>query len=166
MVPTELLEDSAFDIPSVIGAMLGERLGRILAEKFATGSGAATPRGIVTAATLGKTAAATNAITFDEVFDLIHSVDPAYRVGAGFLMHDNVILALRKLKAAGTGEYLWQSGAREGVPDRIAGYPLTVCQEMASVITNSAGMLCRTFLNQSICGMMPLQVSMIQVAHQ
>jgi hypothetical protein len=37
------------------------------------------PKGIVTAATLGVTAASATAITADEIVNLIHSVDPAYR---------------------------------------------------------------------------------------
>jgi len=98
LVPYELLEDSAFDIPSVLGEMLGERLGRILNTKFTTGSGAATPNGIVTASSVGKTTASGTAITWDEVTDLIHSIDPAYRNGAAFMFHDGIYQYLRKLK--------------------------------------------------------------------
>lgn len=133
LVPYELLEDSVFDIPSMLGSMLGERLGRKTAVDFTTGAGAAGPRGIVTAASLGKTTAGAQAILADELFDLIHSIDPAYRSNAAFMMHDNVVLYLRKLKD-GDGKYIWQNGMSEGVPDRILGYPLTVSMEMASSV--------------------------------
>ncbi len=56
-VPTELLEDSAFNIPSMLGSLLGERLGRITNTHFTTGDGAAKPRGITTMTTAGKTTA-------------------------------------------------------------------------------------------------------------
>lgn len=136
LVPYELLEDSIIDLPRVLGAMLGERLGRITNTKFTTGSGGATPKGIVTAATLGVTAASATAIAASEVFDLVHRIDPAYRTGAGFMMHDNIVLHLRKL-TNGDGDWLWQSGMREGVPDRLADYPMTINQDMASSVATS-----------------------------
>lgn len=135
--PVELLEDSAFDLAAVIGQMLGERLGRISNTKFTTGSGAGTPRGIVTASTAGKTTASATAIAADEILDLIHSVDPAYRVGAGFMFHDNILLALRKLKD-GESRYLWQSGMNTGSPDTLFGYPTMINQDMASSVASAA----------------------------
>lgn len=136
LVPTELIEDSVFDIAGVLGPMLGERLGRILESKFTTGTGAATPKGIVTAATLGVTAASATAITYDEVIRLEHSVDPAYRNSAGYMCHDNVVLALRLLKD-GNGQYLWRSGVDSDRPDTLNGRPITVNQNMASSIATT-----------------------------
>ncbi len=137
LVPTELLEDSVFDIAGVIGPMLGERLGRILESKFTTGTGAATPKGIVTAATLGHTTASATAITYDEIIRLEHSVDPAYRNSAGYMMHDSVMLALRLLKD-GNGQYLWRSGVDSDRPDTLNSRPVTVNQNMASTIESAA----------------------------
>lgn len=136
LVPYELLEDSFVDLPGVLGAMLGERLGRITNTKFTTGSGANTPKGIVTAASLGYTAASATAIVYDEVIRLEHSVDPAYRMGAGYMCHDNVVLALRLLKDS-NGMYLWQNGIDSGSTDRLNGYPLTVNQDMASSVATT-----------------------------
>src|SRR5690606_31190573 len=51
-VSAEILEDSAFDLPSILGAMLGERLGRILNEHCTTGDGDSKPRGIAVAASV------------------------------------------------------------------------------------------------------------------
>lgn len=141
LVPVELLEDSAFDLASVVGSMLGERLGRITNEEFTTGSGAAMPKGIVPASTLGVTTVSATAITADEILGLVHSVDPAYRTGAGFMFHDSILLAIRKLKD-GNGQYLWQPGLQAGTPDRLANYPYTVNQDMqASVATATKTML-------------------------
>lgn len=137
LVPYELLEDEEFGLPSLLGEMLGERLGRITSKRFTTGSGASTAKGIVTASALGVTAASQTAIAADEIFQLIHSVDPAYRIGSGFLMNDAVMLHLRLLKD-GNGNYLWQNGMRDGVPDRLNGYTITISQEMASTIESAA----------------------------
>lgn len=134
-VPNELLQDSAFNLVAVISAMLGERLGRITNTRATTGTGAGTFKGIVTAATLGKTTASGTVITPDEVLDLIHSVDPAYRIGARFMFHDNVLLHLRK-KKAGDGNYIWQDGLA-GAPSTLWAYPYTINQDMSSTITST-----------------------------
>jgi len=135
-IPEELIEDSAFDISSVIGAMLGERLGRITNTMMTTGTGAAPqPKGIVTAATTGVTTASDTAITWDEIYDLEHSIDPAYRNGASFMAHDTIIKYLRKLKN-GEGEPIWAENWNTGRPDTINGYPYTVNQDMSSTITS------------------------------
>lgn len=134
-IPVELLEDSAFDLPSVLGEMLGERLGRIQNSKFTTGSGAGTPRGVVTGATLGVTAAGAAAITADELIDLQYALDPARRMNARYMFHDNVLLAVRKLKD-GQGQYLFQSNAQQGAPDTLVGRPYTINLDMASAIAS------------------------------
>jgi len=75
----ELAQDSIFNMEPILGSLLGERLGRIANSKLTTGSGSSDVQGIVTGSSLGKTAAAVAAITADEIIDLLHSVDPAYR---------------------------------------------------------------------------------------
>lgn len=138
LVPDQLLRDQAVNLPAVLGQMIGERLGRVLNSKYTNGTGAATPYGIVNRATLGKTAASATAITADELLELVHQIDPAYRtMGCRWMFHDSILLALRKLKD-GEGRYLWQSGVATGSPDMLWGYPITNNQDMASSITASA----------------------------
>lgn len=138
-VPNELLQDSVFNLPQVLGGMLGERLGRIQNTKYTTGSGANTAKGITVCAAAGVTAASATSIAFDELIDLEHSIDPSRRKmpGVGYMFHDSVLKALRKLKD-GEGRYLWQSGANSGAPDTLNTYPYTVNQDMASSIAASA----------------------------
>ena len=132
-ISSELLRDSAFNLASVIGSIIGERLGRIEARKFAVGSGnGIVPRGIVNAAPVGYTTAAASGITFDDLSNFIFSVDPAYRAapGAGFLLHDKMVALLRLLKD-GMGRYLWTAGSvTTGEEPKIWEYPYQVCQEM------------------------------------
>lgn len=135
-VPYELLQDSAFDLAGDLGAILGERLGRITASKYATGTGASEPRGIVTASSVGKTTAAGTAITLDEVQDLIASIDPAYRSGSGFLMHDGVWSYLRKVKDGNARYYIQDDVTGTAVP-RLFGYPVYLCQEMQSTVATA-----------------------------
>jgi HK97 family phage major capsid protein len=135
LVPFELLEDSAFQLPQILGQMMGERLGRITAQKATLGNGAATMKGIVTCATLGRTTTSATAITYDDLIRLEHSLDPAYRSGAAYMMHDSIVLALRLLKD-GNGRYLWQEGIGNSMPDTLNGRPVFISQEMASSIAS------------------------------
>lgn len=137
-VPVSLLQDSAIDLASLLGSMLGERIGRATAAHFTTGTGAGQPKGIITAATSGVTAASATAIAADELISLVHSVDPAYRMGTGvaWMMHDTVLQAIRKLKD-GNGQYLWQPGLQANVPGSLLGYRVVNNQHMASSIASA-----------------------------
>jgi HK97 family phage major capsid protein len=142
-VSKELADDSIFAMEQVLGDLLGERLGRIANLQLTTGTGSSAPNGIVTASTLGKTAAGIAAITGDEIIDLVHSIDPAYRMGpkVGFMFNDSTLAAIRKLKD-GDGNYLWQMGnVQQGQPGSLLGYSYRVNQAMASLATGSKVML-------------------------
>lgn len=140
-VPSELMQDSAFNLPSLIGKALGERLARIQNRHLTVGDGNSKAHGVVTDATVGKTTSSTTAFTYDEIMDLFHSVDPAYREAGQWMMNDTVLLALKKLKD-GEGNYLWRSGdLSKGVPDTIENKPYSVNQHMASSIVASAKIL-------------------------
>jgi len=136
-VPVSLLQDAAFDLVNWLAAKLGERISRAQNSDYTTGIRGNQPWGIVTAATLGVTAAAQAAIDWDELKQLIHSVDVAYRTGARWMFHDNTALALRQIRD-GMGREIWQSNAREGLPDTIEGYPVTLNNDMASTIATTA----------------------------
>jgi len=135
----ELANDSILNVESLLGELLGERLGRIANSKLTTGSGSSDVEGIVTNSAVGKTAAATAAITADELIDLIHSVDPAYRAAAStaIMMNDSTLAAVRKLKD-GNGSYLWAMGNfQAGIPQNLLGYNVVVNQAMPSLATGN-----------------------------
>lgn len=139
----ELSRDSIFNMESLLGSLLGERLGRIANTQLTTGDGTGDPNGVVTASSLGKTAALTNAITFDEVIDLVHSVDPAYRQSpkVRFMMNDLTLSSIRKLKD-GDGTYIWNMGnIQGGVPGTILGYQYSINQAMDSLAAAKKVML-------------------------
>lgn len=140
LLPYAMIEDAAFDLQGYLGAALAERIARALAEDCTIALGNAAPTGITIGASEGKVAASQTAITFDEVLDLIHSVDPAYRMGAGFMFNDPVLLLLKKLKD-GQNNYLWQPSAQEGQPDRLHGYPYQIAMEMPSPAATARTML-------------------------
>ena len=133
----ELNADSILNMESLLGELLGERMGRTANTALTTGSGSSAVEGIVTGSSLGKTAAATAAVTGDEILDLIHSVDPAYRASTNtaIMMNDSTLSAVRKLKD-GNGNYLWAMGNYQaGVPASLLGYNVVINQAMDSLAT-------------------------------
>ena len=135
----ELDTDSIFNMEALLASLLGERLGRIANTQLTTGSGSSAPQGIMGVTTLGVTAASATAIAFDELFDLEHAVDPAYRASpkAAFMMNDSTLKAVRKLKN-GEGDYIWQMGnVQNGVPGTLNGRRYYVNQAMASIATGN-----------------------------
>lgn len=136
-VSIELLRDAAYPIEATIQQISAERLGRAFNSYSTTGTGSGQPQGVVTAATVGKTAALANAITADEVLDLIHSVDSAYRNSgrAKFMLADTLVAALRKLKDS-NGAYIWAAGLASA-PASLFGYGYTTNNDCAGLTANA-----------------------------
>lgn len=89
-----------FNIEAYIQKLLALRLGRIQGKHHTIGTGSGQPMGAVTGSTLGKTGATgqTTSVTYDDLVDLEHSVDPIYRASARWMMHDDTLKVLRKIK--------------------------------------------------------------------
>jgi HK97 family phage major capsid protein len=103
------------------------------------GDGSGKPTGVVNGSTLGKTAAATNAITADELMDTFYALGRAYRQNAAWIMHDSTIKAVRKLVTGVSGDktYLWSPGLSAGEPDTLLGRPVYASQDMAEIATGN-----------------------------
>lgn len=133
LVSVELLQDSAIDLPSFLGQGLGERIGRIQADHFTTGTGSSQPQGVVTGSSLGANAASATAIAVDDLLNLLHSVDRAYRTNGAWMVHDSILLAIRKLKDS-QNRPIFTESYRDGEPDRLLGYPVIVNNSMDSTV--------------------------------
>jgi HK97 family phage major capsid protein len=144
LVPIELLQDSAFDIESFLARKLGERIGRIQNQHFTIGTGTGQPQGIVTGSSQGKVAAngQTTAVTYDDLVDLEHSVDPSYRYNpmTQFMFHDQTLKALKKLKD-GYGRPLWVPGVALREPDTINNFKYTINNDVPVMAANAKSIL-------------------------
>jgi len=157
-VPFELLQDSSVNIEAFLANRLSTRLGRIQNQYFTTGTGASQPRGIVTGAASGKVGATgqTGTVTYDDLVDLEHSVDPAYRKRGKtrFMFHDNTLAVLRKLKdQQGRPIFLpgyYDNGIAMGIPDTLLGRPFTINQDVATMAANAKSILFGDFTNYKI----------------
>jgi HK97 family phage major capsid protein len=150
-VSVELLQDSAFDITSYVKGKFANRVGRILNTKFTVGAGTTEPKGIITAATAGPTAVgssgndggagtAANSIGTKDLTELIHSVDPVYRQGAAFMMHDSTLKFVRELLDK-QGRPIFQKDFSADTPSTILGYPYFINNDMATIATTNKTVL-------------------------
>lgn len=141
-VSLQLLQDSAFDVETWLARKLGERIGRILNAHFTTGTGTSQPDGIVTGATVGKQGATgqTTTVTYDDLIDLIDSLDPAYQGNAQWMLSQAARKSVRKLKDT-QGRPLWEPSVQAGAPDVLLGYGYTVNQDMPAPAASAKSIL-------------------------
>lgn len=146
-VPFELLQDAQVDIEAFVRNRLVERIGRITNSYFTTGTGTGQPRGLVTGSSAGKTGTTgqTTTVIADDLIDLIHSVDPAYRRNdnCGFMMADGTLGAIRKLKDTQNRPIFipGYDGLGGAMPDSILGYGVTINQDMAAMAASAKSIL-------------------------
>jgi len=164
-VPFELLQDSNVDIEALVVGRLGVRLGRITNQHFTTGTGSGQPNGIVTAAASGKvgTTGQTLTVIYDDLVDLQHAVDPAYRrlPGVGFMMSDSSIKVVRKIKDGQSRPIFvpgFETGVPGGAPDTLLGSPVIVNQDVATMAANAKSILFGAFKNYKIRDVMSVQM--------
>ena len=131
-VPIELLQDSNVDIEAFVRARISQRLGRITNTHFTTGDGSSKPTGLIAAASVGKTGASgqTTTVTYADLVDLEHSIDPAYRVNCKWMFNDGTLKALKKILDS-QNRPLWLPGITVKEPDTILGYPYQINQDVA-----------------------------------
>ncbi len=121
-VTDELLYDNAFNLENYILTQFGKALANAEEDAFLNGDGVGKPLGLF-AATGGGTVAntLTAAIKSDDILDLIYALKRPYRKDAAFIINDQNLAAIRKLKD-NNGAYIWQPSYQAGEPDTILGY--------------------------------------------
>lgn len=139
-VSVELLQDSAFDIESLLARLLGKRIRRAMAIDAVTGDGSGEPLGIAFG-TPDHNLASTTAITYAELLAIVHSVDPDYRENASWAFNDATLATIRGL-LDGNDRPLLTSG-NEGIASArgggtLLGYPVVIDQAFGSATGDNA----------------------------
>lgn len=162
-LPWELTQDSFLDIEAYIQSLLAMRLGRITNTHFTTGTGTGQPRGIVTGAALGKTGATGQTLTviYDDLVDLEHSVNRAYRQSrrCGWMMADSSLKVVRKIKDSQARPIFvpgYETGVPGGAPDTLMGRPITINEDVAAMAANAKSILFGDFKKYVIRRVMDL----------
>jgi HK97 family phage major capsid protein len=147
-ISNELLADEGFDAVGFIASQAGMLIGIAVDTAYVAGTGTTQPTGFLGAATAAVTAATgtgsltglptSGAITgADVLVELYHSIIPQYRPRASWVMHDQTIKIVRKLKDT-TGQYIWQPALVAGQPDTLLGRPVYPDPHMPQVTAASS----------------------------
>ncbi len=139
-VSQELLQDSSFNLNELLGGLLADSFGRGINEDLTVGDGKGKPRGIIGSATDMGSKVAAASITLDNVIDLIKSVDSAYARNGKFMFNRDTLYSLAKIKD-GTGNFIWQNGARDGLSPSLFGKGYVLNDDVPSIGAGNSSML-------------------------
>ena len=161
-VSLELMQDSAFSLEAFLKEAFAVRLGRGYEWYLTQGTNSNQPYGLVPAVVAsgvtGVTAAGqisggagvtagvsgANSIGYQDLVNLIHSVDPTYRRGAKFMFHDQTLASFKRMVDA-FGRPLWVPSVKDGELDTLCGYPYVINQSMAQIAASATTMLFGSF---------------------
>lgn len=139
----ELVQDSAFDLQGLLTRLLATRIGRIQAVHWALGTGVAQPLGLVTGKTLVQ-ANANTGLTYSDLVTFQHSVDPAYRSNAVWVMNDLTFSAVRKIQNPVSGDYIYLGAGNDNIrgpagamPGMLLDFPVVIDQAMPTYVNAS-----------------------------
>jgi len=138
-VSNELLQDAAFDLEAHFRSQFVARMAEAEEEAFITGDGVGKPYGILhdtEGAEVGVTTASATAITADELIKLYYSLRGPYRTNAVWLLNDATVAQIRTLKD-NNGQYLWQSGLKDGTPDTLLGRTVITTPYMPTIASGA-----------------------------
>ena len=141
-LPLELIQDSAIDVVSYVVDRLATRIARIQNTHFTVGAGTTLPDGVVPKSGTGKTGATgqTLGVIYDDLIDLKHSINRAYRANARYMLNDLSVAVVSKLKDT-TGRPIWVPGDNENIvggrPDTLCGFPVAINDDMPVMAANA-----------------------------
>ena len=118
----ELIADSAFDLTNVIIRRFADRMAEAEEQAILIGTGTGQPTGLFVANTVATRTCSGN-LDFDDIIALIYDLPAKYRPRARFIIHNNNVSELRRLKDS-QGRYMWQDPVAPGQPSTIQGYPV------------------------------------------
>lgn len=144
VVPIELLQDSSIDVIGMVNKRVRDRVGRIQNLKFSQGTGSGEPYGITVAASVGKTGTTgqTTTIIYDDLVDIVDSVDFAYQMEGDltWMFGQTLRRVVRKIKDT-SGRPIWtpsyEAGISTGVTDQLLGFPVNINNDMPAPAANA-----------------------------
>ena len=139
-VSLELLQDSAFDLDSLLSQLLSDSFGRGVNEHLTIGTGTGQPKGIVTAATALDENAAAGSISLDDIIALIAGVDANYAKRGKFMFNHKTLWQLAKIKDE-NGQFIWQENARVGQPGTLFGKQYIINDDVQDIGAGKASVL-------------------------
>jgi HK97 family phage major capsid protein len=133
-VSNSMLEDSAFDVPSLLAFEFAEEFGLAEGTAFVNGASVLAPSGFMQNADLAYTpSGSASAVTADGLIDLYHALPSPYRANAVWGLNSATLGAIRKLKT-GDGQYLLaMMGINNAPATTILGRPVVEMPDMPDI---------------------------------
>lgn len=145
-----MLDDAAFDVEAWLADEIAREFAQAEGAAFVSGSGVNQPRGFLNAAVTDEnddvrafgalqyvaSGASGSFASEDALVDLVHTLRPAYRQGASFVMNSATLARIRKFKTA-DGAFLWQPSLAQGQPATLLGYPVVEAEDMPDIAADS-----------------------------
>jgi HK97 family phage major capsid protein len=138
-VSNTLMRTPTFDIEAWVRDEMAYKFGIPEEHAFINGTGLSQPLGLLAPASgipAHPTAAATT-VTSDDVINWVYKLPAAYAANARILCNRAFIRKVRTLKAAGTGEYMWQPGLQIGSPSQIVDVPYEFSDQWDDALNSS-----------------------------
>lgn len=136
VIDNSLIRDSAIDLEALLARIIAERIGRFANNKATVGSGSGgDPTGIVNSVPTMNTSAA-GTISYDDIVDLVFSIEEPYLSNAKFMMNSATRGYLYKIKDSNNHPLFVPdpTGKPEGT---ILGFPIVVNRDTPSVAGNN-----------------------------
>lgn len=139
LVPSELEQDDSYGFVSEIPAIQAERVARGFNEEATTADGSSKPQGITIGASNSTLTVAVNTITRDDLLELKHKINRAYRGKkvAKWMFNDDTLMRIAKLATGSADDRpLWLPSMRDDVPDTIEGHAYVINDDMPDLSTS------------------------------
>ena len=146
------LEDVMFDVRNWLVESVAERFAQLEGQAVISGDGSNKPTGMLNTdpvataddASPKRAAAAYQyidsgdnspaSVDGDALIDMVYGLNSRYRAGSSWAMNSATAGAVRKLKASGTGDYLWSDSLVQGQPPMLLGYPVALWEDMPDAL--------------------------------
>jgi len=136
-ITSQMLEDSAFDLESEIRMEAEEQFALAEGTAFISGNGVGKPEGITVNSSVATVASGhATLLTADGLLSLFYGIKTAYARNGVWMLNRSTVSSVRKLKD-GQGQYLWQPGISQGVPNTIHGAPYVEAPDMPNVAASA-----------------------------
>lgn len=121
-VTNNLIEDSAISIDSLLRMLLPSAMADAEDWWFLNGNGAGVPQGVIAApATIQVVRKAATKIDWDDVIKMLHAFQPG--ANGVWVIHICAMEQILQLTDS-TGNAMWIPNMRDGMPERLMGYPI------------------------------------------
>ena len=135
-ISVQLLNSASFDVEQYVAGKLADRIGRASNTAFTVGSGTGEPKGLIPAASVGVTTASATAFTYNELLDLKHSVNSAYRSRGNcrWMFNDATLKYIKQNLVDDNHRPLWNGGNIDlQLPPTIDSDPYIINDDVASI---------------------------------